>query len=110
MSEQREFFDLPEGERQKEKGIAHATTNKSELLRHAQAVAEQIAASRASRKVSIDCVMRQLIEEGFTPADLGKAAGSVFRNNLIWEFTGEYIKTKRITSHARPVGVWKLRA
>lgn len=100
-------FDLEEGERRKEAGIALACSTRAELLKLAQATAERLGRT-AYLALSYDDVYVQLKLMGENPALLGNAAGSVFRGKQ-WECVG-WKKSSRVTNHARRVMVWKLRA
>ena len=101
-----DLFDLLEANQLKETGMTNAMNgSKHLLLDRARHVAKQIAMLRDSRTVSADDVFKALAEEGITES-LGNAAGSLFRGSE-WEFTGERIKSRRISNHAREIKVWR---
>lgn len=82
-----------------------AADHRSYILEFAKGTAITIARSRTSKLCTIDDVQAVLIQNKM---DLGMAAGSVFKGDD-WEYTGQTIKTKRASSHARDVKVWKLK-
>lgn len=102
MSEQ---FDLFEGLRQKEKGMALAADNRAGHLSIARSIAVRLAAQSPSRTVCADDVQRELIELGI---DLGPAAGSIFRGRE-WAWDGQWKKSARVSNHARMLRVWRLK-
>lgn len=102
--QQRDLFNLPEGLRRKELGMAQARDSHEDVL----ALARDIAREHATRHgtVTADNVQRALMQRGLPP--LGNAAGSLFKG-AAWEFTGEWIKSRRVTNHARQNRIWRLR-
>jgi hypothetical protein len=104
MKEQPSLFDLSEGIRRKEEGLDLASRTRRDALAAAKLIAMQLAARRPDRTITIDDIQEVIIPMGI---NLGPAAGSVFRGRD-WEFVGTR-KTKRKTSHARPVSIWRLR-
>ena len=95
-------FDLLEGDTRKEEGINTVSKNRQQILQ----LAKRIAVAFGKRKgyCTIDVVMNTLIEWGYSPAQLGNAAGAVFRDKH-WKFSNT-TKSKRVSNHARPITVW----
>lgn len=100
-----QIFSLPFGRALRNSAMVLAADSKREKLAYARYVAEGIARQRKSRLVTIDDVQENLLKNNM---DLGMAAGSVFKTQS-WEFTGQYVQTKRASSHARHVKVWRLK-
>jgi hypothetical protein len=55
--------------------------------------------------VTIDAVQGELVNLGYKAADLGNAAGAVFRGKN-WKEAGPYL-SRRESNHARKITVWK---
>ena len=92
------------GEQLKAQGMKRAAESRSVAL----SVARHCAKSHAYRygKATADDATRH-----FTKAmheDLGNAAGSIFAGKD-WEFTGEWRKSARPSSHCRMIRVWRLK-
>lgn len=98
-------FDLNEGERRKEEGLALAALSRKQLLELARLCAVRIARERGV--VSFDDVFFAMVEEGIDPLPLGNAAGCVFRGKQ-FVFTGHWEKSRRVSNHARVNRVWRL--
>ncbi len=101
------IFNLEEGERLKERGINLAQLKRRDLVEIAREIAVRLALSRLSLEVTCDDVRAEMMRQGYDPALLGMAWGSVFRDRLSWRHMG-YTKTQRVSSHARPIGRWRL--
>jgi hypothetical protein len=100
-------FDLKEGERRKEEGLARAETlSRKQLLETARLYALRIA--RRSGTVTYDDVFIEMLRDGLDPAALGNAAGGVFRGREFM-FTGGWEKSRRMSNHARVNRIWSLR-
>lgn len=98
-------FDAAEAERLKTAGMSMAEASRAWTdLEHARKTAEYIAI--VSGTVTADDVADVLAAEGYP--SLGNAAGSLFKGKQ-WEFTGEWRKSKRVSSHSRFVRVWRLK-
>lgn len=94
--------------RLKKEGMEKAARGRERLLEHTRYVARELA--RMNDTVTIDDV-HEWYQRNKTidiARYLGKALGSVFKGDF-WEFTGSYVPTKRPTSHARPIKVWRLK-
>ena len=99
------IFDDYLGEQLKIEGMEIAADNRQQLLELARNIAKTIAISNPSRTCTADKVGR-ILKEQYGIDTLGPAAGSLFKTSD-WEFTGQFIKSKRITNHARLLRVWK---
>ena len=100
------LFDIAYAVTLQEEGMAKAAAAKPELLAKAQDCARRIARIRGT--VTSDDVAAMMANGGFDYAELGNAAGSVFRGNFEW--TGQVIKSHRPTTHGRAIRVWRLKA
>lgn len=107
MNDRAPLFDYAEGLRRKEKGIDTAAENRRTLLKHARAVAEEIAMSKPDRTVTADDVAERLDAEGISVHALGNAAGALFQGDR-WIWTGRRIKSRRPHAHANELKVWRL--
>ena len=58
--------------------------------------------------VTADDVHREMIRDGYNPAELGNAAGSLFRGKD-FEFRGEWQKSHRVSNRAHCNRIWRLR-
>jgi hypothetical protein len=101
------LFDGRKARAAKARGMARAASHHNELLEIARDVAESIARS-GDGTATMDEVALQMIRMDYNPAELGNAAGSVFKGNQ-WEFTGERVKSNKVSSHAREIRVWRLK-
>lgn len=97
-------FNLEAGEKAKVRGLTLAEIHRSSLLMTARSAARLIARSKGS--VTIDDVVEAMAERGH--GLLGNASGSVFKGSE-WEFTGQWVKSARVSNHARMNRVWKLK-
>jgi hypothetical protein len=102
----RKVLDAEEGERLKREGMERASLARKELLIAARCYA--VAACRRLGAVCIDDVMEEIEKTGLSSVDLGNAAGSVFTPKREWVSVG-WRKSKRASSHARAIRVWRLR-
>jgi predicted RNase H-like nuclease len=98
-------YDAIEGERQKDEGMAAAAMARAELLTIAREIARHLAYDRWDRCISADDVLQHMEIRRYP--SLGPAAGSLFQTPE-WEFTGQRIKSVRISNHAREIKVWRL--
>lgn len=101
------LWDLSEGERRRDRGIALASLPRAELLNTARETAVALAQARVSREVSIDDVKRHMETAGLDPSALDNAAGAVFRGSM-WADTGKRIKSARTAARAREIRIWRL--
>jgi hypothetical protein len=91
-----------------ELGIDRACRFRGDLLADVRVRVEALALGRADRTASANDIAIALADLERTPADLGNAAGAIFRDGR-WYFTGEWIASARDSNHLRPVRVWKLK-
>ena len=97
-------FDLFEGRRRKERGMALAADAVPRLIAQARVFARRHAEQHG--EVTADNVSEWLEQQGLP--DLGPAAGQLFRGPD-WAFTGRFIQSARKSNHARLLRVWRLR-
>lgn len=98
------LFDAAESERRKEAGIAVAAEGREYLLEIARDRARLVARERG--EVTMDDVVAALVADGFDPAQLGNAAGAVFKGKE-WAFTGRFVRSARVASHSNLLRVWR---
>jgi hypothetical protein len=99
-----DLFNLDEGIRLKEEGMALAADN-SNILPYAQNLATLYAENHVGR-CTADDVMRQLTAEQIKR--LGNAAGSLFKGKQ-WTPAGIWVQSQRKTNHGRWIRVWRLK-
>ena len=91
-----------------EVGMGLAVASRIELVEEVRARLRSIALGRQSRTASADDVDQILIRLQRNHADLGNAAGAIFRDGN-WICTGEWKASIRTSNHARPIRVWRLK-
>lgn len=98
-------LDLFAGLELRDAGMRLAESSKHDLVEKVRYQLERIALGRADRTVTIDdaAAFLEAMGEG-----LGNAAGSVFKGER-WEFTGQFVPSRRITNRGRYVRVWRLK-
>lgn len=97
------LFDEKISDRLKKQGMEQAEDNALSALELARGIAREIAARNGT--VNADQVGRVLkFRHGIDT--LGPAAGSLFKGKE-WEFTGNWVKSKRITNHSRMIREWR---
>ena len=101
---QESLFDAEKGEQLKDDGMAIAAFNKQADLAHARMVAKILAERDALRITTADEVQEVMTERGVS---LGNAAGSIFKGKH-WQWTGQWVKSNRVSNHARFIRVWRL--
>ncbi len=101
-------FDAKLGEELKNRGMNVAATKRQAVLQKARQAVKEIAISRPGRCVTADDAQRWLIQNGHHPAELGNAAGSLFRSQE-WEFTGNWTKSVRVSRHRNILRIWRLK-
>jgi hypothetical protein len=89
----------------KEKGIAGAVKSHSKVFGIAKDLAVKLAKSNSLKITSADTVQAELVKLGYTSADLGNAAGALFRGKN-WEKMDRQPSGRR-GNHAREISVWK---
>lgn len=100
-------FDFSAARERRERGIAEAEVSRAEVLELARRIAVRLAESREDRTVTADDVQRELIAQGYGPAALGNAAGSIFRGRR-WVFTGRWRASERVSNHGHQNRIWQL--
>lgn len=95
-------FDLFEGRKLRDEGMALAADSKAQILLVAKQIANRLARASANGTCDIDQVQAEMIK---LDLDLGMAAGSVFKGKD-WAYFG-LKPTARKTSHARKIVIWK---
>ena len=103
------LFDYVESERRKKIGMGKSASpsHRKALL----GIARDIAVNYAIRNYGFctaDDVARLMQEKGYNYSDLGNAAGSIFKGND-WNFTGQYVKSNKVSAHRRDIKVWELK-
>ena len=93
------------GEQLKIEGMELATIPRKEQLEIARTVAAEIATRRITRCVTADDVGR-VLQDRYGIESLGPAAGSIFKTSD-WAWTGQYLKSKRVSNHSRMLREWK---
>lgn len=100
------LFDLISGLAKKEEGKALAAANRHDLLEIARDIAVRLAKEYGT--VTADDVGRELEKDNIRVEDVGPAMGSLFAGKQ-WEFTGQRVKSSRVSNHARELKVWRLK-
>lgn len=98
-------FDVQKSLAAKEHHKAAATVKRQILLCKARQLAREIALNDAHHRCRMDQVMLRLIQLGYSPKDLGNAAGSVFKT-AEWVFAG-WKPSHRVSNHHRQTMVWQ---
>ena len=98
------LFDEEWSDKLKEEGMAKAAYNKRDALITARRIAKALA--RRNGTVNADDVGR-ILKRTCGIDSLGPAAGSLFKGKE-WTFTGNWVKSKRITNHSRMIREWRL--
>ena len=80
-----------------------AISKNSEVYRIAKDIAVEL--GRNWKQVNIDMVQGVLVSRGYKAADLGNAAGAIFRGKN-WKDTGNTYLSRRESNHARRITVW----
>jgi hypothetical protein len=101
-------MDLFAGMESRDQGIRKATESRNELVEQVRAHMALLARSRGNRCVTADDFESILKLINKTHADLGNAAGGVFKTEE-WEFTGHFTPSQRKSNKARFIRVWRLK-
>lgn len=97
-------MSLHQGEVLKNRGMEAAADQKPRSLRMAREYLRELALKRG--EVTADDAAEYVDRMGLTP--LGNAAGSLFREPH-WEFTGEWVPSRRTSNHAHRNRCYRLR-
>jgi hypothetical protein len=87
-----------------QQGISAAVKSHNRVFTVAQAFAVALAKSNAIGVTNADAVQAKLAEQGFTSADLGNAAGALFRGKNWKKYNTQ--KSARKGNHAREISNW----
>jgi hypothetical protein len=98
------LFDIVEAARRRDAGMSLAVQARELLLTQARLLAHEHAAQHGT--VTADDVAALMSAAGMNYADLGNAAGSVFREGFVW--TGDVRQSARVSTHRRLVRVWRI--
>lgn len=102
-------FDPPLSQSAKVEGMEAASQGeRGLLLAKVQDALKRIAAARPNRTATADDGQAWLVSQGYQPGDLGNAAGSMFSRKE-WEFTGQWTKSARLSSHKNDIRIWRLK-
>lgn len=102
---QSDLFDSVRSGSLKSEGMERAADNVKTVLEQARVIAREYA-SRYGRVNADDVGKYMKSRHGITT--MGPAAGSIFRGKE-WIFTGNFVKSSRITNHSRLLREWRLR-
>jgi hypothetical protein len=98
------LFDIVEAARRRDAGMSLAAQTRELLLTQARLFAHEYAEQHGT--VTADDVAALMSAAGMNYADLGNAAGSVFRDGFVW--TGDVRQSARVSTHRRLVRVWRI--
>lgn len=101
-------YSLFAGALARDEGMAQAAACRNPLVDKVRRHLRHLAAERADRLVTADDAYKFLEAIGESESALGAAAGSIFRSPE-WEATGCWTPSTRVSNHARPVRVWRLK-
>tara|TARA_Y100001968_G_C18710860_1_gene415609 strand:- start:129 stop:452 length:324 start_codon:yes stop_codon:yes gene_type:complete len=102
------LLDFMTGNVLKSEGMAAAAADKAELLQIARDAADWVATyGNGYGTCTSDDVAMRMQMLGHKYGDLGNAAGSIFAGKK-WRFTGDRVKSRRPSAHAREIKVWRL--
>jgi len=87
--------------------MAKAAKRRGRVLERARAIADRVASSNPEGIVTADQVLEGLAVEGVAAAELGNAAGSIFRGGS-WECVG-WRTSERKSNHGRALRAWRKR-
>tara|TARA_Y100001963_G_scaffold50120_1_gene70214 strand:- start:14 stop:337 length:324 start_codon:yes stop_codon:yes gene_type:complete len=102
------LLDFMTGNVLKSEGMEAAAADKTELLQIARDAADWVATyGNGYGTCTSDDVAMRMQMLGHKYGDLGNAAGSIFAKKK-WRFTGDRVKSRRPSAHAREIKVWRL--
>ena len=101
-------FDAQESQRLKDEGMARAAEHEASLLSIARDCAKAVALA-GNGTCNADQVGKRMAMMEHSIDALGPAAGSIFKGGG-WEFTGDRVKSQRVSNHSRELKVWRLKA
>lgn len=103
------LFDSNLGHELKVQGMNAAAENKRDLLENVKRGVEMIARFRPDRTATADDAAKWLVDNGLDPHALGNAAGSLFLDKKVWQFTHRFTKSKRPWARGNLLRVWELK-
>ena len=106
QQEQKEF-DFHSGQALKKTGMEMAAEKRSDVLDVARHIALRLARRNKDQECTADEVQRVMVQSGYTPSDLGNAAGSIFKEKK-WKWTGRCVPSTRTSRRGNPIRVWRL--
>lgn len=101
-------FDIQQGRQLRDDGIETAASHRKYYLELARHAVKAAALKRVDRTATADDAFRYFKEMDIPADNLGRAAGRIFLSKE-WEKTGCYVPSKRVSNHARPIAVWRLK-
>ena len=102
---QPDLFDPVASENAKQQGMKKAGEHKVDVLALARHVAMEYAKSHGG--ICHADIVGVLLRQQHGIDTLGPAAGSIFKT-AEWSWTGDWIKSVRVTNHSRMLRVWQL--
>lgn len=108
MSDEARTFDRRAAKEKKSQGMLFAAESRQDILKLAREGAQKAALSREDRTATSEDAQAYLISLGYSPEQLGNAAGSIFKDGE-WAFTGGWKNSTRVSTHSRAVRVWRLK-
>lgn len=102
------LFDAERGEKLRDAGIERAAMNQRRKNVFEEAKIRAVAIAGHCGTVTIDDVMQEMERVGFDIGIIGPSAGAVFKGPQ-WEFTGQWVKSRRTSNHCRSIRVWRLK-
>lgn len=102
-------FDSKEGELRRSEGMEIAAVSRKHVLHLAQHACVEAAMARTGRTATADDAQKWLIDQGYSSDCLGNAAGSLFKDQGTWEFTGQWLPSQRVSNHGHKNRVWRLK-
>jgi hypothetical protein len=100
-------FNLGQALERKAAGMDDAANARRPALEIARQAAIAAARSRPDNTATADDAYRGLLAAGYLAADLGPAAGCLFRGKN-WTYTGRRKRSARVSNHGRALRIWKL--
>lgn len=101
-------MDLFAGIEARDRGMELAESSRSGLVAELRSRLAYLARQRASRTANADDFEALLGLMGKKHSDLGNAAGSIF-HSAEWEWTGEFVPSRRVSNHGRFIRTWRLK-
>jgi len=90
----------------RQEGMDLAAEKRTFLLGLARRILVDAARRHPDLESTADDAQRGLIARGYSPEDLGNAAGSLFSESC-WEKTDRWQKSERVSNHGHENRIWK---